>query len=344
MLENVLSEEQDVLRMSRSALFLISLLVPLSSMAHHSFVAFDLGKEAIVRGTIGDYRFLNPHVYFTVDVPQPGGEAVAWRVETETRNDLYRNGWRDDSLQAGDIVTVRINPPRNLSQHFGRLISLEKSDGSVLATPNEADEEGRELRVAAADMNGVWLPIQSFFDYRAKFGPLTTAFAISERAELLAAGYDRRSLCIDTPIPETLGRAHVHEIEVVSEALVLMHSEDWPEPRRIFLDGRGHPESVAEEARSYRGHSVGHWENGTLVIDTALFKPVPGEAGLQKHLVESYSLTNDGTQLLLDFTVEDPDYLTAPVSHTYRWEYSPHIVRLPYSCDMETADWYLESF
>ena len=332
------------MRTWRSVVALSFTLMPLWTTAHHSFAAFDSDKEAIVRGTISGYRFLNPHVYFTVDVPQQDGSVATWRIETETRNDLYRNGWRDDSLQNGDIVTVRVNPPKNLAQRFGRLISLEKSDGTVLATPNEDDERGRAGLVAATDMSGVWLPIQSFFDYRAKIGPLTTKSALSERAELRAAGYDRRSLCIDTPIPETLGRAHVHEIDIVSDDLVLIHSEDWSEPRQIFLDGRNHPAALPEDERSYRGHSIGHWEGETLVVDTNLFKPMPGEAGPRKHLVERYRLSDDRTHIVLDFTIEDPDYLSAPVSHSYEWVYSPHIVRLPYSCDMETADWYLEAF
>ena len=81
-----------------------------------------------------------------------------------------------------------------------------------------------------------------------------------------------------------------------------------------------------------------------MVVDTVLFKPVPGEAGLRKHLVERYRLSEEWTHIIIDFTVEDPDYLAEPVSHTFRWQYSPHIVRLPYCCDLETADWYLEAF
>lgn len=332
------------MRILRGISVLAITLAPLWASAHHSFAAFDSEKEAIVRGTISGFKFLNPHVYFMVDVPRPDGSTVTWRVETETRNDLYRIGWREDSLAYGEVVTVRVNPPKNLAQHFGRLISLEKADGTILKTPNEEDERGRKSLVAATDMNGVWLPIQSFGDYRAKTGPLTTEHALSERAELRAAGYDRRSQCIDTPIPETLGRAHVHEIEIVSDELVLIHSEDWSEPRQIFLDGRDHPVSVPEDERSYRGHSIGHWEGETLVVDTVLFKPVPGEAGPNKHLVERYRLSDDKTHIILDFTVEDPDYLSAPVSHTFQWVYSPQIVRLPYSCDLETAPWYLEAF
>ena len=108
------------------------------------------------------------------------------------------------------------------------------------------------------------------------------------------------------------------------------------------MDGREHPSSVPETGQSYTGHSVGHWEGDTLVIDTIHFKPIPGEVGPRKHLVERYGLSEDRTHVIIDFTLEDPDYLTASVSHTYRWQHSPHITRLPHSCDLESALGYLE--
>ena len=327
----------------KRTLVLAGRLSPLPLGAHHSFLAFDSQREAVVRGTISGYEFLNPHVYFMVDVAQPDGEAVTWRIETETRNDLYRNGWRDESLRAGETVTVRINPPRNPQQTFGRLISVEKSDGTRLTTPNADDEQGRDDLVAATSLQGVWLPIQTFFAYRAKYRSLATDHALREREALARAGYDRRALCIEHPIPLRLGLAHVYEIEIVSDDLILIHSEDDAEPRRIYLDGRGHPESIPEEELKYTGHSIGHWEGGTLVVDTVHFKPMPGEVGARKHLVERFRLSDDRTHLIIDFTVQDPDYLTGPLSHTYRWQHSPHIVRLPHGCDLHTAGWYLEA-
>ena len=37
--------------------------------------------------------------------------------------------------------------------------------------------------------------------------------------------------------------------------------------RVIYLDGRGHPEDIAEYP-DFMGHSVGRWEGDTLVVDT----------------------------------------------------------------------------
>ena len=76
-------------------LFVMAISMPLA--AHHSFVAFDAEQEALVRGTVAGFEFRNPHTYVYVDIPLENGQVASYRVESETRNDLYRNGWRDDS-------------------------------------------------------------------------------------------------------------------------------------------------------------------------------------------------------------------------------------------------------
>lgn len=319
-------------------------LAPLPLAAHHSFVAFDLEKEAFVRGTVAEYQFRNPHTYIFVDVPMDGGEIARWRIEGETRNDLYRNGWRDDSLQPGDVVNVRVQPARDPARHYARLLALEKTDGTVLAIPNEEDEQGRVVTVPAESLEGVWLPIQSFFEFGARVAPLANEKARQAIAQ--QSGLPRRARCIDMAIPQRLGRAHVYEIEFVSGDLILIHGEDDAEPRMIHMDGRPHPESIPADEKAWTGHSIGHWEGETLVIDTRHFRDHPdgnsaGPSGSEKHLVERYTLSEDGTRIVIEFTLEDSEFLTAAVSHTYEWQHSPHITRLPHSCDPESALGYL---
>ena len=330
-------------KLNRAA-FLAVVLLPLPLAAHHSFVAFDLEKEAFVRGTVTEFQFRNPHTYIFVDVPMEGGESARWRIEGETRNDLYRNGWRDDSLQPGDVVNIRVQPARDLSRRYARLLDLEKTDGTVLAIPNAEDEQGRVVTVPAESLEGVWLPIQSFLEFGARVAPLANDKARAQLAQ--QTGLPRRARCIDMAIPQRLGRAHVFEIEFASDDLILIHGEDDAEPRMIHMDGRGHPESIPDGEKTWTGHSIGRWEGGTLVIDTRHFRDHPegnsaGPSGSEKRLVERYTLGEDGTGIIIDFTLEDPEYLASPVSHTYEWQHSPHITRLPHSCDPESALGYL---
>jgi hypothetical protein len=93
--------------------------------------------------------------------------------------------------------------------------------------------------------------------------------------------------------------------------------------RVIYMDGRAHPTGDALRA-SYLGHSVGHWEGDTLVIDSVGFNEKQWLAGNipttdKLHLVERISRPNLRT-LSYEVTVEDSGSLTGPF--TGRWTIS----------------------
>jgi len=75
-------------------------------VAHHSFAAeFDASKPVSLKGTITKVEWTNPHTWFYIDV-EDAGKKVNWAVEGGAPNVLYREGWRPDSLKAGDKVTI----------------------------------------------------------------------------------------------------------------------------------------------------------------------------------------------------------------------------------------------
>jgi hypothetical protein len=93
------------LRAAAAALVVIAALVPLR--AHHSFAAqYDRSKPITLKGTVTKVEWANPHIYFYMDVTTADGKVEHWAVEGGAPNSLYRNGWRKDSLQAGNVVTV----------------------------------------------------------------------------------------------------------------------------------------------------------------------------------------------------------------------------------------------
>lgn len=78
-----------------------------SATAHHSFAAqYDRDKTITLNGTVTRVEWMNPHVYFYLDVKDAAGAIAHWAVEGGAPTSLYRAGWRKDSLKAGDVVTV----------------------------------------------------------------------------------------------------------------------------------------------------------------------------------------------------------------------------------------------
>jgi hypothetical protein len=83
--------------------------------------------------------------------------------------------------------------------------------------------------------------------------------------------------------------------------------------RTIHMDIMEHPTTL-EPTRS--GHSIGHWENDVLVVDTIGFLPgtlrgvTPHSE--QLHVVERFTLDPATMLLRREYTAEDPLFFTAP--------------------------------
>jgi hypothetical protein len=79
--------------------------VPLAG--HHSFAAqFDRTKPITLKGAVTKVEWMNPHIYFYMDVKSDAEHTVNWAIEGGAPSMLYRAGWRIDSLKVGDQITV----------------------------------------------------------------------------------------------------------------------------------------------------------------------------------------------------------------------------------------------
>jgi DNA/RNA endonuclease YhcR with UshA esterase domain len=77
------------------------------SQAHHSFAAeFDAASKIKLTGTVTKLQWRNPHTYFFVDIADEKGVVHNWAFELGSPNVLMRRGWTNESLKAGDTVTV----------------------------------------------------------------------------------------------------------------------------------------------------------------------------------------------------------------------------------------------
>jgi hypothetical protein len=96
--------------------------------------------------------------------------------------------------------------------------------------------------------------------------------------------------------------------------LVMLFEDDTPSHRQVFLDGRGHP---GEPNPNWMGHSIGHWEGDTLVVDTVGFNDeswldTAGHPHTEKlHIVERMHRVDLG-HLEIEFTIEDTEAYAKP--------------------------------
>jgi hypothetical protein len=76
--------------------------------AHHSFAAeYDSKQPITVKGAVTKVEWMNPHVYFYIDVrDEQTGKITNWAFEMGAPAVIQRNGWTRNSMKIGDLVIV----------------------------------------------------------------------------------------------------------------------------------------------------------------------------------------------------------------------------------------------
>jgi len=133
--------------------------------------------------------------------------------------------------------------------------------------------------------------------------------------------------------PPGVPRAGIGAIHIVSTpqvTAILYESAPYSTFRLIYTDGRPHPKDLET---SFMGHSIGHWEGDTLVVDVtglsddtwlggggatgrAMYTSIHSD---KEHVIERWSRAGD--VLTYEATVEDPVALEKP------WVITPRRVK-----------------
>jgi len=106
--------------------------------AHHSETAeYDSTKPVKVTGTISKVEWLNPHVWFYVDVKDASGKVTTWGFSNAPPGALMRRGIMKDALKIGAEVTVEGVRARDGSNNAsGRRVTYVDGTNAFTATEN----------------------------------------------------------------------------------------------------------------------------------------------------------------------------------------------------------------
>lgn len=120
-------------------------------------------------------------------------------------------------------------------------------------------------------------------------------------------------LCLPPGTPRIYLQPFPFQIVQTPKEILMLFEYDHT-IRQIFMDGRPHPDDLTP---TYMGHSIGKWEDNTLVVDTVGFNERTWldrdghPHSDQLHVIERFHRT-DSENMTIDITMEDPKALAKP--------------------------------
>lgn len=184
-----------------------------------------------------------------------------------------------------------------------------------------AQAAGSRFTGAHPDLSGFW---ELKFDSRNVPPAVLTSSAKSEMEQQYRRDLYAIRWCNHLGMPAMMQTSRPIDIRQGSIEVAIA-SEAVAAARHIYTDGRSHPDMATYDPQS-NGHSIGHWEGETLMVDTLGFSeqglttiPGGGYRTRNSHLVERYQLRDGGSRLSVVFTWADPKVYPQP--HTYEFRY-----------------------
>ncbi|TIX51901.1 hypothetical protein [Alteraurantiacibacter aquimixticola] len=144
-----------------------------------------------------------------------------------------------------------------------------------------------------------------------------------------------RSNCSPPGLPRIMQLAQYPYEFLFTPGRVTINQEAWMQTRTIWTDGREHPE---DPDPTFHGHSIGHWEGDTLVVDTIAISDTLefGEGGKhsdQFRLEERIHLDPENPDVLVnEMRMTDPVALAEPYEVTVSYRRDRHGALIEFQC------------
>lgn len=188
------------------------------------------------------------------------------------------------------------------------------------------------------DWRGIWVPVlgrPSGPPEELQYTPEYQALYEKYRNGASSHG-PNQSNCLPPGMPRIMLQPYDLEF-LFTPGRVTIIQEAYMQVRRVFTDGRPHP---TDPDPTFNGHSIGHWEGDTLVVDTVglrgdtwLTRPGTPHSD-QLHIVERIHLAPDNPdKMILEFTFTDPKALTAPYHEVHTFERHREWDQIEFICD-----------
>jgi len=130
---------REVLMVRMLLLLVVGFILALAGrpvVAHHSEAAeYDATKPVKVTGVITKVEWLNPHVWFYVDVKDASGKVITWGFSNAPPGALMRRGITKDRLKIGSEVTVEgVRAKDGSNNASGRRVTYADGTNALTAT------------------------------------------------------------------------------------------------------------------------------------------------------------------------------------------------------------------
>jgi hypothetical protein len=192
------------------------------------------------------------------------------------------------------------------------------------------------------DLSGIWLQKGYMIRYPvvgggdAPYLPWAAADA-KRRADAQKAGTpitDSTAQCMPSGMPRVMGAPYPIKILQTPKEVVILH--EVQHLFQVVFMNEPHPEDLDP---TFMGHSVGHWDGNTLVVDTTALRgdTLINEAGDphsdKMHLIQRFTKSADGKTLEDLLTIDDPGAYAKPWSIRYVYYWRPDIRLIEYICE-----------
>jgi len=317
--------------------------------AHHGFGLFDMNTKIRLEGKLTRIEFVNPHSYVYFNVTGADGSVTGMRCEMRAATVLRRSGWSAAMFIIGAQIVITGHPHREDPSScyvetlaIGDTPTLERYQQLEKKNPGSHPDRPLRLLDGRPNISGEWAQEQYLLAHPAGGGlgklvpkslvkdvesgklaaadapdpgwfprPVTLTEAgrkASEALKNLPPDQNPRLSCKITSILfDWVFDGPINRITQGEDKITIEYGRGLT--RTVYMDMDHHPEGIAP---SRAGHSIGHWDGDTLVVDTIGFESASVAGSIphstEFHVIERFTLDARTMTLKREYVAEDPLY------------------------------------